>query len=599
MEQRKDRLALEALGRWVDGRWKWLVLLAWALFCVYFVAQRWGAIHSFALGDTDDNMRMSQVRALIAGQDWFDLRQYRLNPPVGANIHWSRLVDLPIAGLILLLRPFLGGPSAEMAAVAIAPLLPLLLLLFSLALVVRRLIDPRAWPIAFVALIYAGSTDGMFVPLRIDHHNWQLAFLALGMAGIADPKRWRGGLVLGLATALSLTIGLEMLIYLALAGAAMALFWIVDPAERERLGSYAASLAGGTALGFLLFASDANRQPVCDALSPVWLSDALLGGGLLFLLARLTPADWKKRLALAAAAGLAVALFHALAWPHCLSRLEGVSPEVEQLWLSYVREARPLYRHGWRTATLTLAIPATGLIGWAVLAWFKRRDGDLLRRILAVAAPALVATLLLGWQTRTGPAAQMLSLAGTAALVWLLVPKAWTSGNTLVRVFGVVLIAVAGAGAAVPLVLDQIPEKKPTARETTIGRANSRCNAIAAFKPIAQQPKGTIFTFVDNGPRLITVTHHNAIAGPYHRNGEQIGDIMKAFRGTEPRAHAIIAKYRSDYVMTCPNSATTTIFLSAAPNGFYAQLARGQAPEWLAPVPLPKDSPFRLWKVLR
>ena len=65
------------------------------------------------LSDTDDNMRMMQVRALLHGQGWFDLRQYRLDPPFGANIHWSRLVDLPIAGLILLLRPLIGGANAE------------------------------------------------------------------------------------------------------------------------------------------------------------------------------------------------------------------------------------------------------------------------------------------------------------------------------------------------------------------------------------------------------------------------------------------------------------------------------------------------------
>ena len=34
--------------------------------------------------------------------------------------------------------------------------------------------------------------------------------------------------MLGIATALSLAIGLEMLIYLALAGAAMVLFWVDD-----------------------------------------------------------------------------------------------------------------------------------------------------------------------------------------------------------------------------------------------------------------------------------------------------------------------------------------------------------------------------------
>ena len=106
-------------------------------------SSRLDQIRWFGLGDTDDNMRIMQVRALLHGQGWYDLRNYRMNPPFGANIHWSRLVDLPIAGLILALRPFLGGAGAERWAVAIAPMLPYLLLLFSLALTARRLIGPR------------------------------------------------------------------------------------------------------------------------------------------------------------------------------------------------------------------------------------------------------------------------------------------------------------------------------------------------------------------------------------------------------------------------------------------------------------------------
>ncbi|HEX6411256.1 MAG TPA: AcrB/AcrD/AcrF family protein, partial [Sphingomicrobium sp.] len=85
----------------VDRYWKWIVVGVWLAFCVYFTIERWNGIRLFSLGDTDDNLRMSQVRALLGGQDWFDLRQYKLNPPAGADIHWSRLVDLPIAGLIL------------------------------------------------------------------------------------------------------------------------------------------------------------------------------------------------------------------------------------------------------------------------------------------------------------------------------------------------------------------------------------------------------------------------------------------------------------------------------------------------------------------
>ena len=61
-------------------------------------------------------------------------------------------------------------------------------------------------------------------------------------------------------------------------------------------------------------------------------------------------------------------------WPHCLQRLEGVSPEVDRLWLSHVKEARPVYMHGWRIALLVVALPVTGAIGWLLLIWMRRKD---------------------------------------------------------------------------------------------------------------------------------------------------------------------------------------------------------------------------------
>src|SRR4051794_12660358 len=114
----------DEIGGLLDRHWKWLVLIVWLWFCAWCIFSRGNDISYFRLGDTDDNMRMMQVRGLLHGQGWFDLRQHRL---AGSNIHWSRLVDLPIAGLILLLRPLIGGAGAERWAVAIAPLLPYLL----------------------------------------------------------------------------------------------------------------------------------------------------------------------------------------------------------------------------------------------------------------------------------------------------------------------------------------------------------------------------------------------------------------------------------------------------------------------------------------
>ena len=51
--------------------------------------------------DNDSLLRLVQIRDLIGGQGWFDLHQYRMGPEGGFVMHWSRLVDAPIAAIML------------------------------------------------------------------------------------------------------------------------------------------------------------------------------------------------------------------------------------------------------------------------------------------------------------------------------------------------------------------------------------------------------------------------------------------------------------------------------------------------------------------
>ena len=579
----------------LDRRWRWFLLLAWLVVAGFMLWQRWTPIRIFALSDTDDNMRIMQVRALLAGQNWYDLAQHRL---AGSNIHWSRLVDLPIAGLKLLFTPLFGGRIAEQIAVAAAPLIPMLAAMAAIAVIVRRLISGLAYPLAIALLACAGSADGMWQPLRIDHHGWQLAMLAWTMASLTDPRRARGGVTLGVATALSFAIGLEMLPYLAVAGALTVLMWVRDGGEARRLAAYGASLGGGCAFAFLVFTSQANMAPLCDALTPVWLSALLAAGAIAVALAYATPARPLARLGLAALAGAILAGAFAWGAPQCLGRLEQSSPELERLWLSRVREAMPIWRHGFDVTVQTVTLPIAGLLGYALMLWQNRRDPGRLIPWGAAALLAALAAALLCWQTRAGPAAQLLSIPGATALAWAAI--AWLMGRSsvLVRVFGVVAAFLVISGTA-SFQLTRWFDAPVSPYRRAINRANNSCATLHALAPVNRQPAGMVLTHVDLGPRLITVTHHNAITGPYHRNARQIIDVMRAWRGDEANMRATVARYRVDYLLICPNLSESTLYMSEAPNGFYGRLVRGNAPPWLRPIQLPANSPYRMWRVIK
>ncbi len=582
------------------AHWKRWLFVIWVLMCCALIAFRWQNIHFLILADTDDNLRLAQVKAWLGGQGWYDLRQYRLDPPRGADIHWSRLVDLPLAGIMLALKPFIGWLDAERAAIAVAPLLPFGVATLGITLAARRLVAQGAWAFAVALLICAPATMNMFMPTRIDHHGWQLAFLALTLAGLVDDRRVRGGIIVGLATAASLAIGLEMLPYLAICGAAAALRWIIDREDAALVRAYGAALAAGTGMAYLVFASYANRVPRCDALSPVWLSVMVIAGALLVVLSFLRDSRALVRLGAAGIAGGVIVAFFVLSWPQCLGRPEGISDELYKAWFVNIREVRPLYVQSLSTALSTAALPVMGLIG---AFWMLRRD----RAHFALWGPFallnLLSTGLLLWQTRAGAGAQLLAVPGATALAWHIIPRLSRSRMFLVRVFGVIAAFLVISGLIVNLTVSYLPAAKPKAKASTerklatVRSADARCPTLAALRPIAKLPPATIFTFVDIGPRLIAMTSHAAIAGPYHRNGQAILDVYHVFRGSPERARGIVDAHKANYVLICLNSPEATNHRRFAPNGLYAQLEKGIVPAWLSPVALPADSPYRMWRV--
>ncbi|WP_246352392.1 AcrB/AcrD/AcrF family protein [Sphingomonas xinjiangensis] len=574
------------------------MLAFWGCVVAWYLVQRQANIHWLVLNDTDDNMRLMQVRALLAGQGWYDLRQYRLDPALGGfDIHWSRLVDLPIAGLILLLRPFLGVEAAEKWACGLAPLLPLALTMTALSLTVRRLVAGYAWPMAMLVLMSCTATMAMYAPMRIDHHGWQLACLAMAVAGLADPNRARGGATVGISSAVSLTIGLEMLPYCAMADGIIVLRWIWDRADARRIAAHGLTLAGGSALGFALFASNANQVLRCDALTPVWLSVTVATGSLLFALS-LVPAERRwVRFALAAAVGAVIVAGFALFFPQCLGRPEQVSDELARTWLNNVREARPIYKHPLKNAFPMAALPVVGIIGALLATWRARRSAAAIAWAAIALFTAFAGAMLL-WQVRAGPAAQMLSVPGATALAWIVIPWFLTRSNMAVRIVGSAVAFLVATGLFAGLALPFLPADKPgKATPAKYAKANAACGRVSSLLPLNAYRKAILFTHVDMGPRLITITHHDGIAGPYHRNGDAILDVHHAFTGPTGGFRAIAARHKAQYLLICPDMSETTIYRSRGPQGFFSQLYRGRVPNWLEPMALPANSPFKLWRI--
>lgn len=590
-------------GGWnnlIGGRRWWLGLaLCWLGLAAWMIYFKWGAILQFGLGDTDDNLRYLQVRDWLNGQGWFDLRQHRLAPPDGANLHWSRLIDLPIAGLYLLASLFMGSFRAWQFAVTLAPMIPMLVAMTALAVMMCRQIGRSWWPVGLLMLFGSMNLLYMWMPLRIDHHGWQLALLAWVITGMTDPLSRRGGLTVGIASALSLAIGLEFVHFLLLAAALAVFDWSLGAVSAVRLRMHGLSLGVGALIMWLVFASHDNRLAVCDALSPVWLLVMMGGGGVMVLLSMVADRRPYLRLMLAAGCAMPVALLFALLFPHCIGSPEGLTPELRTLWFENIREVKSVTTRDWPTIAGIMTVPIFGLIG-AGLGWYREKDDRLAARWRGLAIMSMVAVAMLFWQTRAAASAQLIGILGTGMLAAALIKGAGRLTLWLRLPLALVILALL-SGLGIQYLAKQWPAK-PVSKISrqftrTVAQADRECQSAKYLRQLTPLPAGLVLTHVDFGPRLIAMTHHRAIAGPYHRNGKAIVDVMRFFRGSSTQAKRIAGRWHVDYVLVCPGMPESTIYKARNPDGFYMKLMAGKSPNWLEAVALPTPTPYRLWRV--
>lgn len=556
-----------------------LVGLVWLAFAAVGLVVR-GDHALTAWPDPDDAMRMAGIRDLLAGQSWYDLHQYRLDPALadgGVLMHWSRLIDAPIAAIILVLTPLVGAANAESAAILIWPLLPALLLLPAAGFLGWRIAGLHGGILAVIGAACAAFLVTVYAPGRIDHHNIQIALAIAVIAALAaDARSLRAAILAGVFSGVSLAIGMETLPYLVLGGAVVALRWIFDAASHRALfPAYVTAFALAAAVGMAAsFAPDDWLLPACDTVSQVYLGP-LFAAALIAQMAALAGFHNKAaRFAVIALSAIAAVALVYVQNPVCLGGpYAAVDPRLFAEWMDHIREARsasdlinanPVSFFG------VFAIPMLGLLAVAAIkGWPSRIAG------LALA----IAVGLALWQVRTLPFAAVLGapiLAAAAA-------RGFGSGRPALILAGLVSnpILIVALASMLTFKLFPITPEQIAARAST---AESACLSRNDYKPLAALPPGLVLGNIAFGPLILAETHHSVLAAPYHRNTAGILDAVAALTGTPAEAEAIIRQRGVIYLALCIGSNEMAERRTANPANLFDALKRGERFAWLEPV---------------
>jgi hypothetical protein len=546
-----------------------------------------------AFADTDDAMRMVQVRDLMAGQGWFDMVAHRLNPPGGVLMHWSRVIDVPLVALIALFRLVANPEAAERLARLAFPLALQGGLYAGLAWCGGLLIGARGRIPAIVLGFLSGLMFGQFQPGRIDHHAPQIMLLVFVVgASLAALDRSRAHLasVAGLLTAVSVAISIENLPFFAILYGMIALAFVVyGDALRSTLLWLAVGLAPGL-IAFFAGTVPPSRYFIggCDAFSAAHMIGGLAGAAAFVVLGLGLP-GWRSlgaRAIAVTAAGLIAMAALALTYPGCFGDpLAQVDPLVKDVWLSKVWEAMPLPKMvEIRPETLpVIVLPIVfGFVAALCAAW--REAGLQATRWVCLAGLIGVGLLTAFWQIRVFSSAAPLAAVAAAYAVLALTDR--LVGPTGPRALTIAVLCLPFSSMAYAIV---VPSGKMATND-----GSTACLTPQALAPLAALPPGLVVAPIDSGSHLLSETPHSVIAAPYHRNSVGNRRVIEILLASPDAAEHSVRASGADYVMLCPTMHAVEALKARAPDGLAAMLADGNHPAWLKPLPL-GDTPYRVF----
>jgi hypothetical protein len=538
------------------------------------------------LGDTDDGVRLVSVRELLAGASWFDTTLPRIGVPEPLASHWSRLIDLPIASLILFLTPLVGAEQAETATRIVWPAL----LFFSLLLIVSREASRQTGPFGGTLAILLAATSLMafvqFRPGRIDHHNAQVlcavAGLLLLLRAWQEPRvGWPAGFLLGLG----LSIGYEALALVGLAfgiTAATAL-WL----PRHGAGVVRAAIALTLTMVAALFVTIPPWRWLsihCDALAlnlPVLAAGGAIGlwAGVFFGRSRF------ERFLIAGMGVVAGAGGFAALEPACLAGPYGqVSPALRAVFLDHVRETTSILRLASDQPSLYLGTLVFLAAGTAVevCRWHRRRDAS---RGLAMAFVVL-AVVLGCWQMRLVPYASWLCVLPIAR---------WASGLPAMATIFAPTVRIAAACLLSQGILDSVLGALISPFEGSHPAVTvPACELSANVRRLDTLPTGLVVADLDLSAFIAALTRHRVVAAPYHRLEKSILANHAIMDGSPDKSVKEARVLGIDYFALCNQPSQGDL-----PTGLRARLLAGEPIPSLQELTLDSEHAIRVWRLAR
>lgn len=589
-----------------------MIFVLWVTCFVILPVQIDGKEGYFRPKGPDAFMRLERVDTLVQTGNWYDGYIPRTASGKGADIHWTRPMDILILATASPLFPLMDMKRAiEMAGTALPAVMSLLLVIVCIW-AVTPLMQPSNLLLIVILLAVQPIIQNYFGIGRVDHHM-VLAVLMAGVLGCLirlgeTERRTRLALLAGALSGLGIWISLEFLIVYVPVTIGLGVCWLLWGTSWRKANRDFALATLIICIVAIAIDVSPDQWPIdrYDRISIAQVFLVFCSALFWFVAAKFCERRETIMVRLIASgiyAFICLVLIDLFFANLFVGPLAEADPRIGPIWLEKVSEMAPVITSG-RQVVLYCLLPFAGIIYGAFV--LSRRLQHQRRQMWVWLVLVLFCTGALALaHVRAG---LYLSVAGVIAAGPLLEDllirvnekfKGWKKGVTgllvrIVVILGPFLLAFVIGSVANGL--------KSTEAVAAVSPESKECDAkeIAEFLSDEGFVQGRgVLKFVNNldyGPELVYRTPHHFLAVPYHRNGQTIFDTYTLLTATEfGRSRELLNKYGIDYILICPNASDKSYFQdSDKASVLYNRLVSGDLPEELVVIDVPK--PWKLFQ---